>query len=477
METFRLRALSTLLCCLFSHTVCAQSDPSNFDSSISFPLTVLGQTFLGPDPGIALNTPADGITSQVNFNSGSISTDNFTLSEGGNEINVFAGATINNFNLAPGGVFNLVGGILQNGFAANGATLNISGGTTASNSFTIGPFAQVNMTDGVIGMLGSLQSSTLSISGGSMDDSFTAIESSTVNISGGRVGNFFDAQGGSTVNLSGGVVGPFFSNTADSNLQITGGEFRRNGVPVTGSTFSLVDVDDTLSGTLADGSPFIFARLDFLHNVSLTPVALPAIDLTPIVVDNPSATFPAGLREGQTLTVSGSGQLGDDFAVVNGTLNVQGGVVGEWTEVIESVVDISGGIVGDHFQAYRGSVVNISGGTIGEEFDAFAGSRINISGGVLGDDFEANDGSVVNITGGVFDRDLEAEGGSLVNLRGGNIDDDLFAQDGSLVNISGGTVAELDAQTGSTVNIRGGTVLDFDAFAGSHRSICLAPSS
>ncbi len=466
MRTCRLPFI-VVLCCLISQSAHAQSDPSDFDAVISFPLIVLGQTFPGPDPGVVLNTPNDGVTTQINFNSGAVSTNNSTLPEAGNEINVFSGATINNFNLAAGGALNLVGGILQNGFSADGSTVNITGGTAGNSSFSVGPFAQVNMSDGMIGTEGSLRNSTLNISGGSIGDSFAVLESSTVNISGGRIRNSFDALGGSTVNLSGGVVGPAFSNSADSNLQIMGGQFRRNGVPATGSTFSLIDADDTLSGTLADGSSFIFSRLDFLHNVTLTPVSVPAIDLTPIVVDNPSATFPAGLREGQTLTVSGSGQLNDDFAVVNGTLNVLGGAVGEWAEVIGSVVNISGGNVGDHFQAHRGSVINISGGTIGEEFDAFFGSRVNISGGVLGDDFEANDGSVVNITGGVFDRDLEAEGGSLVNLRGGNVNDELFAQDGSLVNISGGTVAQLDAAAGSTVNIRGGTVLDFNGFAGS----------
>jgi len=130
-------------------------------------------------------------------------------------------------------------------------------------------------------------------------------------------------------------------------------------------------------------------------------VALPAIDLTPIVVENASDVAPAGLRAGQSLTLRGDGALGPDFATVDATLNIEGGSIGSRIEVASSTVTISDG-----------------GAT---SLTAFQGSEINgeISGGDLGGLTLAT-GSVVDVTGGAVVSAL-VESGSTLNVFGGSV--------------------------------------------------------
>ena len=93
------------------------------------------------------------------------------------------------------------------------------------------------------------------------------------------------------VNLSGGTVGSSFRALAGSDVQITGGEFRRNGVDLNG-TFGLSNFE-VFTGTLADGSSFIFSResgnpnSDSIFSVVLTTTDLPPIDTNPFVIDSP----------------------------------------------------------------------------------------------------------------------------------------------------------------------------------------------
>ena len=141
-------------------------------------------------------------------------------------------------------------------------------------------------------------------------------------------------------------------------MELIGGEFRLNGANFDGGNISLTD-GDVFTGTLADGSAFIFSvlssegfrLLDILADVTLTPVSLPPLDTNPIVVDAPVVGGPSGLRAGQQLTVVTGGSLGDNFAVVDAILNVDAGTVGIGLEASGSVVNISGGSVEDFFQA------------------------------------------------------------------------------------------------------------------------------
>jgi len=187
---------------------------------------------------------------------------------------------------------------------------------------------QVNVSDG--GAIGSNFfadfGTEVNISGGTVGDVFNASSDSEVNISGGTVGDFFFVNG--EVSISGGTVGSGFADFLSGDVELIGGEFQVDGVPVVGTTFDLVTDNVTFTGTLADGSTFIFSSVnDLLTEVTLTPAVLPALDLSPIVVSTSDPNLPSGLRSGQTLTLSDGGELGANFEVVGATFNVEGGVL------------------------------------------------------------------------------------------------------------------------------------------------------
>ena len=275
--------------------------------------------------------------------------------------------------------------------------------------------------------------SVVNISGGDVGRFFIANDGSEVNITGGTVGGVFRANSGSEVNISGGTFGVAFRNETNSNVNFFGGEFQLNGDPFTGATISLAE-DDVFTGTLADGSSFIFAPTvtevapidtaipgDTFSGASLSAVPLPVLNTTPVVIDSPVTDGPVGLRSGQTLTVVEGGSLPDNFAVVDATLSVQGGTLAR-VETAGSEVNIDGGDV-TWIQAYSGSEVGISGGDVGRVV-AVAGSEVNINGGNI-ERVLAFPGSVVNISGGNVARNPEpviavfiAEPGSQVNIRG-----------------------------------------------------------
>ena len=350
------------------------------------------------------------------------------------------------------------GGVLGTNFPVVDAILNIEGGIVL-RSLKIAR-STVNMSGGNVGTEGRpnfdvFSGSTVNISGGNFPGSssrgrFRAHAGSNVNISGGNIGypsgSRFDANSGSTVNISGGdfrgastfisfnansgstVIingGSFnrdFNAFAGSNVELVGGEFLLNGVAFTGAI--TLSTDDVFTGTLVDGSPFIFSPLesDELTDVTLTQsTLLAAADLTPQFVNtNISRTPPSGLRAGQELTLQNGGVLGTNFEVVDAILNIDGGEVGIVLESVRSTVNISGGNVGQAFNAFLGSEVNISGGFVGGFFDARAGSEVNISGGAVGLGFDAFSGSVINIRGGTIETGFHARDGSVVNVIGDN---------------------------------------------------------
>ena len=212
---------------LFAAPISAQvfdlgpSDPALFDNVINLP----------PDPDIGPFTliGGDGETTQLN------------VSDGG-----FVGGE---FDARNGLEVNITGGLVDNALEAfSGSEINISGGTLSAFAATF-PGSVVN------------------ISGGSVGISFEAGPFSEVNISGGTVGRAFEALGNSEVNISGGSVGHLFEASSTSNVELIGGEFQLNGTAFSGPTISL-NFGDVFTGTLADGSAFIFVDKD-LFAVSL----------------------------------------------------------------------------------------------------------------------------------------------------------------------------------------------------------------
>ena len=82
------------------------------------------------------------------------------------------------------------------------------------------------------------------------------------------------------------------------------------------SGFTLSD-SDLLTGTLEDGSAFIFSAQasDSLDGVNLIATSTPTIDTTPQTISTTSAL--RSLRAGQTLSVQTGGELLDNFTVVD----------------------------------------------------------------------------------------------------------------------------------------------------------------
>ena len=341
-------------------------------------------------------------------------------------------------------ILNIEGGIVLGSLKIARSTVNMSGGnvgTTESRlsaDFDVFSGSTVNISGGNFpggssrGFFRAHTGSNVNISGGNIGyplaSRFNANSGSTVNISGGdfrgaSTFNGFDANSGSTVIISGGSFNRDFNAFAGSNVELVGGEFLLNGGAFTGAAITL-STDDVFTGTLVDGSPFIFSPLesDELTDVTLTQsTLLAAADLTPQFVNtNISRTPPSGLRAGQELTLQNGGVLGTNFEVVDAILNIDGGEVGIVLESVRSTVNISGGNVGQAFNAFLGSEVNISGGVVGGFFDARAGSEVNISGGAVGLGFDAFSGSVINIRGGAIETGFHARDGSVVNVIGDN---------------------------------------------------------
>ena len=259
------------------------------------------------------------------------------------QLNVEAGGFVgSSFDALSGSEVNISDGTVDSGFEAfSGSEVNVSGGTHG-------------------GGFSALSGSVLNISGGSIDGGVGAASGSEVNISGGTFDTLSNLRSGSEVNISGGSFGRRFS-AEGSDVQLIGGDFRLNGISFTDSTITLAE-GDSFSGTLADGSAFIFSNaaqsLDSLTNVTLTESTLPATNLNPITVSSASGVGLSSLRAGQTLTLQAGGSLRENFEAVGATLNLEGGFLRRSSEFSESVLNITGGNTGDFVEAYF-SEVNI----------------------------------------------------------------------------------------------------------------------
>jgi hypothetical protein len=359
----------------------------------------------------------------------------------GSSVNLNAGGVIgSDFAVLDGSHVSIAGGSVGQYFAAkSGSVVSISGGAVDRN---------VSVSDGA----------TISISGGSIGDELVAGFGSHVSVSGGVIGDHMTANGVLTV--SGGSIGRGLQTTNMATL--VGGDFRLNDVPVAG----LNTIGDSallhpapgamLTGTYADGTPFVFIDA-FSGGVTLKLANLPPI--TPAIINVPGSLTPLGVRLGQTVVVSSGGTLGPNFQVGRGgALNVHGGAVGANLNIVRGTVEITSGSIGQTADA-RGSYVTVAGGAVGANFLAHAGTTVDITAGAVGSGFYAGAGSVVNIAGGSIGSGFTADTGSTLNISGGSINS-LQLNSGSVTNISGGffgRVAYQDfvAANGSTTNLFG----------------------
>lgn len=370
------------------------------------------------------------VTVYGEFNAGAYSTPGYDI-----EVNLSGGTFLDYFDTYDGSVLNMSGGDIQGVLrAASGSLINITGGKLKRISLNSG--SELNVTQGHIGLLSASSGSVTSIAGGTFSSCFRAYEG--------------------------------------SDVSLTGGDFLINGSPPTSTTVTL-DSSDILSGTLEDGSPFIFTplRYDNLNGVKLVAVPLPLIDTTPLDV---ATTVPLnGLRLGQTLNLNLGGILDDDFAVIGATLNVQGGVLGDSAEFLESTLNITSGEVGESAGVLPGSVVNISGGTVGRFFSASSNTVVNITGGTIGESFRAGSSSIagesiqVSISGGTLTGRFSAHDGAELEISGGTFGYQFFADSGSTVNITGGSFGGTCGGCGNTFTANSGSVATVSGGAFGHR--------
>lgn len=309
------------------------------------------------------------------------------------------------------------GGVVGDGVEVLEGEVSVHGGVVGAG-FDALKGSKVTIKGGSVGAVFEARSgSEVTISGGVIGDFFRAMEGSSVTITGGQFGYGFQARSGSTVKIAGGALGDFVGVASGSDVEFAGGEFRFDGVDYSDDP-SAASGARIFTGTLADGTPFVFSRDEFdsVSRAMLTLAPLPAADLTPMVIDRSSVGAPKGLRAGQTLTLRDGGELGDNFAVVDATLTIEGGIVGSNVEVVDGVVVIDGGVIGEGFDAYRDSRISVRGGS-------FSGS------------LSAEEGSLVEILGGTLS-DVYVDAGAEVHIRGGDFDGALYARDDSSIQLS-----------------------------------------
>lgn len=387
---------------------------------LSDDFTVVEATLNVEDGIVGRARVANGV---LNVTGGEVSNSSFAI--GDSEVNISGGRVRSQFDAWFGAELNVTGGELGNSanvvsavanisggsvgdffVARSGSVVNISGGDVG-RSFDVLSGSVVNISGGNIGRDFEVRSGEVNISGGTLGDDFDVWADGVVNISGGRFEDDFVVASGGTVTISGGSFPESvrFRNRTGSNVELVGGEFQLNGVDFVDSKITFDSFNQIFTGTLEDGSRFIFRSgsvRDFLSNVTLTTTPLPAADLTPIIVSAPTNSSLSSLRPGQTMTVLDGGDLGDDWAVVDATLNVESGTVGQDAIAVAATVNISGGEVGNAFEATNGTEVNVSGGRIGTNFTLSSGSVLNVSGGTILGFFNAFDTTKVNLFGTEF---------------------------------------------------------------------------
>jgi len=417
------------------------SDPSLFDNVLTIPT----------DPDIGNSQSFGGVAGE---------TTQFNLSDGGN---IGSQADFNS-----GVELNISGGLLRrNAEATEGSEVNISGGTIGTEFRIDGAEANISggFFEGLIAIGGGRGPATnnVAVTGGVFNDfrytSSTFRSPVNAAISGGNFRGDF-------------TVFRFNDDAAPTGqIELIGGDFQVNGTSISGATLTLAE-GDVFTGTLQDGSGFLFSSLtgDDIEQLSLTRVSLPPINTDPIVVNTPQ-TSDIFVRSGQTLTVQDGGELefsqtsgatvnidGGSFSngeVFDSTVNVSGGTAS--FDSLSSEVNISGGVVQGGLGAYS-SEINVSGGTA-SGISAISDSVVNVSGGTANGSARQN--SVLNVNGGTVD--FSVGNSSVANITGGTVSLGSGFGNGArpVINISGDAIVTSLEDQGSEVNISGGTFSDY----------------
>lgn len=361
---------------------------------------------------------------------------------------------------------------------------NLNQGEFMGQEFTLGSDAVFDINfGGAIGPVGEMfpdgvpipdnpfdfQNSTVNLNDGGTFRSGSLFSDVHINLRrGGLIGIGSEADTGSVINYLGGRIEQGFRTRAGSAFNIEGGEFRLNGNAVTSLPNGLT-VNDTLTGTLADGTPFILPGVDDIvlqsGTTNLSTVDVDPIDTTPIFVDSGVSSV-QGLRTGQSLTLSGTGALPRNFTSVGGSLDVQGGTVMPGFQIADTQLNISGGVIDSDIRAYQGSSIELSGGSVDGSVD-LRGSSVNIIGGSHSFVLSLDKASALDLNASDASINLSIRENSVATVRGGEVRA-LTMRDDAVLNIEGGLVfranstAELEVPEDGVVNMSGGRAATFD---------------
>lgn len=348
---------------------------------------------------------------------------------------------------------------LDNFTALHGSSITIDGGKIGHGFEAVG--SHVLLNEGEIGGQAILlDGATLVATGGQIGSNFEVGSGSKLDLQGGLVGGVFVVHSGGEVHQTGGKFRFGLQASEGSSFVLSGSEFKLDGVainelsPSNGPQPFDLPYGSTLSGTLADGSPFLLgANRDYLApgTLTLNPVEAPTLDK--LVYRVPTETAPTGLRSGQTLLLSEGGQVGDSFVADAGSLvQMSGGTIGWDFRAVGSLANLQGGEVGS-VTALQGSVVNLSGASVGW-VSVDRGGIVNLSDGNTARVYVRNGGQL-RVSGGQVEGGLSASGGSSVAISGGEIKNQIGAY-GGVITVNGGTLEGALTASESTVVLAGG---------------------
>lgn len=212
------------------------------------------------EEGGSVGDDFDAVGAQMTVNGGSVGT-RFNAYHG--TVLTVTGGTMNSPILHPGSSAEISGGSIAGFGALGGSTVTVSGGSH-TNLFTINGGSTATISGGSFEFL--TARGIVNMSGGSVSATLLSTSNGVLNMTGGASDGGFRAERG-TVNLSGGTVDGTFEafdgGALTTEVNLYGTQFVLNGLDITDSltpyTPSLIsDRDVTLSGLLADGSPFSF---------------------------------------------------------------------------------------------------------------------------------------------------------------------------------------------------------------------------
>jgi hypothetical protein len=244
-----------------------------------------GQTLVVDDGGVVADNFHVGAGGTVTIEEGGVV--GRSLEAIGAEVTVSGGSVGNEFSAFRGSEVMISGGVVGRYFiAVDGSQVIISGGVV-EGSFGVNG-SQVTISGGVVGAdFWARESSRVIISGGVVGNRFEAQHGSQVTISGGLLGDNFHAHEGSQVTVSGGLLGKAFHAREGSHISFVGTEFLVDGEVITdltvGEQITLVNRDVTLSGFLADHTPFsveLNSNVDYLSD-HFSPDATLTLTLVP----------------------------------------------------------------------------------------------------------------------------------------------------------------------------------------------------